>query len=324
MKPIAVIAVGGNSLSRAGESGTFEEQQSHACATCEGIAEVLACGYRVVVTHGNGPQVGEALLRSELAQPQLRPVRLDECDAETEGKLGYLLQQTMSNVLAARGQRVPVVTIVTQVIVESADLAFRTPTKPIGPFYGIEEALERRHKLGWAMVEDSGRGWRRVVASPRSIEIVELQAIRACLGAGLVVIAVGGGGIPVVRRRGRLEGVEAVIDKDRASALLAKSLHADLLLFSTSVERVAWHFGRPDQRDLPRLTCEQARQYLEEGEFPAGSMGPKVEAALDFLEGGGHRAIVCSSEKMAAALRGESGTEILSPVLAAQGSRAVA
>jgi carbamate kinase len=313
MKPIAVIAVGGNALSQPGERGTFEEQQRRARTTCEGIADVLATSYRVVVTHGNGPQVGEALLRSELAQPQLPSLHLDACDAETQGLIGYLLQQTLTNVLAERGLRFTVASIVTQVVVDPDDPAFRHPTKPIGPFYRVEEALERKQKLSWELVEDSGRGWRRVVASPKPLDIVELHAIRACLGAGVVVIAAGGGGIPVVRRRGRYEGVEAVIDKDRASALLASRLKAEVLIFSTGVDRVAWHFGRPDQCFLDQLTWQQARTYLEQGEFPPGSMGPKIEAALEFLAGGGHRVLISSPENVARALRGEAGTEILAP-----------
>ncbi len=314
MKPIAVIAIGGNSLSRPGELGTFDDQQRNARVTCEGVADVLAAGYRVVLTHGNGPQVGRALLRAELAQPELPPVRLDECDAETEGETGYLLQQTLHNALATRGRRVTVVSFLTQVVVDPDDPAFCNPTKPIGPFYRFEEGLERRQKLGWTMVEDSGRGWRRVVPSPEPLEIVELQAIRACLGASVVVIAAGGGGIPVVRRHGRLEGIEAVIDKDRSSAVLAKALRAELLLFSTSVDWVAWHYGRADQRSLEHLSWEQAQGYLEAGEFPPGSMGPKIEAALEFLRAGGHRVIITSPEKIGAALRGEAGTEILPPV----------
>jgi len=313
MKPVAVIAVGGNALSRPGERGTFEEQQRHARTTCQGIADVLALGYRVVVTHGNGPQVGDALLRSELAAPQLSALRLDVCDAETQGLIGYLLQQTLTNVLAERGLRFTVTSVVTQVVVDPDDPAFRHPTKPIGPFYRVEEAFERKQKLGWELVEDSGRGWRRVVASPKPLEIVELHAIRACLGAGAVVIAAGGGGIPVVRRRGRYEGIEAVIDKDRASALLAIRLKADVLVFSTGVDRVAVHFGRPDQRFLDRLTLPQARAFLDQGEFPPGSMGPKIEAAMDFLSAGGRRAVVTSAEKIAPAVRGEAGTEILAP-----------
>ena len=314
MRPIAVIAIGGNSLARPGERGSFEDQQRNAIATCEGVRDVISAGYRVVLTHGNGPQVGRALLRGELAEPDLPALRLDECDAETEGTIGYLLEQTLENVLAARGLDASVASLITQVVVDENDPAFRDPTKPIGPFYRFEEALERKRKQGWVMVEDSGRGWRRVVASPRPLEIVELLAIRAGLDAGVVMIAAGGGGIPVVRHEGRLMGVEAVIDKDRASSLLARSLGAELLLFSTAVDHVAWHFGRHDQRPLERLSWEQAERYLREGEFPPGSMGPKIEAALEFLEAGGLRAIVTSPEKMGAALRGEAGTEILPPV----------
>ena len=313
MKPIAVVAIGGNSLARPGERCTFKEQQRRARITCEGIADVLAAGYHVVATHGNGPQVGQALLRAELAQPELPPVSLDACDAETQGLLGYLLQQSLSNVLASRGAHHPVVCIVTQVIVDPADQAFHNPTKPIGPFYRFEEALERKQKLGWTMIEDSGRGWRRVVASPQPLEIVELPSIRACLNGGAVVIAAGGGGIPVVRHHKRLEGVEAVIDKDRASALLAARLQASLLLFSTGVDRVARHFGLPDQQFLDQLTWEQANQYLQEGEFPPGSMGPKIEAALQFLQVFGRLAIITSPENIAAALRGEAGTQVLGP-----------
>jgi len=324
VKRVAVIAVGGNALSRSGEGGTFQDQQRNATLTCEGIAGVLERGYRVVLTHGNGPQVGEALLRGELAEPELPGLPLDVCDAETQGLIGYLLQQTLRNVLSRRGHSTPVVSVVTQVVVEADDPAFRNPTKPIGPFYRFEEALERQRKLGWAMVEDSGRGWRRVVASPLPREIVELAAVRACLGAGAVVIAAGGGGIPVVRRRGRLEGVEAVIDKDRASALLALRLRADLLLFSTGVDRVAWHFGRPGQRFFDELTLEEARRFLGEGEFPPGSMGPKIEAALEFLEGGGRQVIVTSPEKIGDALDGLAGTRLVAPAGVAAHGMAVA
>jgi len=313
MKPIAVIAIGGNSLLAPGDRGTFEEQQRRARATCESVTDVLEAGYRIVLTHGNGPQVGSALLRAELAQPELPPVRLDECDAETQGDIGYILQQALANTFAARGHRNTVASVLTQVIVDPCDPAFRNPSKPIGPFYAPEEAVDRKRKLDWTMVENSGRGWRRVVASPEPLEIVELDAIRACLAAGVVVIAAGGGGIPVARREGRLEGIEAVIDKDRTSALLAKGLQAELLLFSTGVEQVCWHFGRPDQRTLKLLQWAQACEYLDAGEFPPGSMGPKIQAALEFLRAGGRRAIVTSPENMAAALRGEAGTEILAP-----------
>jgi carbamate kinase len=314
MRPIAVIAIGGNALTPPGERGSFEEQQAHARATCEGVAAVLEAGYRVVLTHGNGPQVGEALLRSDLAGSELPPQRLDSCDAETQGTIGYLLQQTLDTIVQ-RGLCTGVVTLITQVIVSPDDPAFLHPTKPIGPFYTQAEAAERQSKLGWTMIEDSGRGWRRVVASPIPIGIVELPAIRVCSDAGLVVITVGGGGIPVLRKDKRLTGIEAVIDKDRASALLAKELGAELLVFVTGVDQIARHFGKLDQEPLSCLTWEQTDRYLRAGEFPPGSMGPKVEAALDFLCAGRGRVIVTSPEKISAALRGEAGTEILPPVL---------
>jgi carbamate kinase len=311
MKPIAVIAIGGNSLTLPGERGTFRQQQAHARATCEGVAAALQRGYRVVLTHGNGPQVGDALLRSELTQDALPPLQLDVCDSETQGSIGYLLQQTLGNVLAEKGLRQTVVSLVTQVVVDERDPAFAHPSKPIGPFYSRGEAEERKAKLGWAILEDAGRGWRRVVASPRPMEIVELNAIRACLDAGVVVIAAGGGGIPVVRRNGGFEGIEAVVDKDRASALLAADLEAELLLFSTAVPHVSWHFRQADERPLAWLNWEKAWEYLQAGEFPAGSMGPKIEAALAFLESGGELALITCPEQIAAALDGEAGTGIL-------------
>ena len=314
MKPIAVVAIGGNSLKRARERGTFEEQQTHARETCRGIAAILRQGYRIVLTHGNGPQVGDALLRSELAQDVLPTQHLDVCDAETEGSIGYLLQQTLDNVLQEAGMAQKVVSIITQVIVDANDPAFQKPDKPIGPFYGKEEAEQREEQLGWKMVEDAGRGWRRVVASPHPQRIHELEAIRACLDAGFVVIAAGGGGIPVVKRAGQLEGSEAVIDKDRCSALLATDLGAELMVFSTGVTHVYLHYGKRNVKPLFHLSWEEAQAYLKQGEFAAGSMGPKVEAALRFLESGGRRAIITAPEFMAAALGRAAGTEILPPV----------
>jgi len=313
MKPIAVVAIGGNSLRRAKELGKFEEQQAHATETCRGIAAILRHGYRVVLTHGNGPQVGEALLRSELAQDVLPTHNLDVCDAETEGSIGYLLQQTLDNVLHESGVPQKVVSIITQVIVDANDPAFLRPDKPIGPFYEKAEAVQKE-RLGWRMVEDSGRGWRRVVASPHPQRIHEIEAIRACLDAGFVVIAAGGGGIPVVRQAGQLKGSEAVIDKDRCSALLAMELGAELLVFSTGVTHAYLHFGKPNEKPLFRVSWEEARAYLRQGEFAVGSMGPKVEAALRFLDFGGRRAIITAPEYMAAAVAGAAGTEILPPV----------
>lgn len=313
MKPIAVIAIGGNSLTRARERGTFELQQKHAHETCRGIAAVLRQGYRVVLTHGNGPQVGAALLRSELAQGVLPTQHLDECDAETEGAIGYLLQQTLDNTFYELGIPQKVVSLITQVVVDENDPAFLKPDKPIGPFYLREEAAQREQALGWKVVEDAGRGWRRVVASPHPQRIHELGAIRACLNAGFVVIAAGGGGIPVVRQAGQLKGSEAVIDKDRCSALLATDLGAELLLFSTGVTYAYLHFGRENEKPLLQMSFEEASTYLRQGEFAAGSMGPKVEAALKFLERGGRRAIITSPEYIAAAVRGGAGTEICAP-----------
>jgi len=314
MKPIAVVAIGGNSLTRARELGTFERQQAHARETCLGIAAILRQGYRVVLTHGNGPQVGEALLRSELAQDVLPTQHLDVCDAETEGSIGYLLQQTLDNTLQDAGIPQKVVSIITQVIVDENDPAFQKPDKPIGPFYPKEEAVERVEKLGWKMVEDSGRGWRRVVASPHPKRIYEVEAIEACLSAGFVVVAAGGGGIPVVRQAGQLKGSEAVIDKDRCSALLATDLKADLLVFSTGITHVYLHFGKQNEKPLFHVSWDEAQAYLKQGEFAAGSMRPKVEAALQFLENGGKRAIITAPEYMAAAVRGGAGTEILPPI----------
>lgn len=316
MRPIAVIAIGGNSLTLPGQADTFEQRQGNARATCEGIADVLEMGYRVALTHGNGPQVGQALLRSELTQPDLPALRLDECDAETEGEIGYLLQQTLSNVLFHRRMKTTVVSLVTQVVVNAEDPAFQNPTKPIGPFYRVEEALERSNKLKWTMIEDAGRGWRRLAPSPKPVEIVEIEAVQACLRAELVVIAAGGGGIPVVRTAGGLKGVDAVIDKDRASSLLARKLGAPLLLFSTSVARVAKHFGRPDAFCFDSLSFAEAEAALTEGEFPSGSMGPKIEAALEFLDGGGAEAIITSPENIGAAVQGRAGTRILPPRVA--------
>jgi carbamate kinase len=323
MKPIAVVAIGGNSLRRAKEPGRFEQQQAHAIETCRGIAAILIQGYRVVLTHGNGPQVGEALLRSELAQDVLPTHNLDVCDAETEGSIGYLLQQTLDNVLHETGAAQKVVSIITQVIVDANDPAFLRPDKPIGPFYEKEEATQREERLGWKMVEDSGRGWRRVVASPHPQRIHELEAIRACLDAGFVVIAAGGGGIPVVKQAGQLKGSEAVIDKDRCSALLAMELGAELLVFSTGVTHVYLHFGKENEKPLFRVGWEEARAYLRQGEFAAGSMGPKVEAALRFLDFAGRRAIITAPEFMAAAVAGAAGTEILPPVGVERGKIAV-
>jgi carbamate kinase len=308
--PTAVVAIGGNSLLKPGERGTLEEQRANLSVTCEGIAAVMAAGYRVVVTHGNGPQVGDALLRSELAAPQVPPLSLDACVAETQATIGYLLQQLLQETLQRHGLRRPVVTMVTQVLVSRRDPAWRHPTKPVGPAYSPEEAERHRAARGWTMVEDAGRGYRRVVPSPEPKSIMELAAIQGALTSDALVIACGGGGIPVVFKRDRLVGIDAVIDKDRVSSLLAWELEAELFLISTGIEQVAINFDTPQQQLISSMTVPEACRYLREGQFAAGSMGPKIEAALAYLERGGHLAIITSPERIPEALQGMAGTRI--------------
>lgn len=311
MTKTAVIAIGGNALIKGKEHQTVPDQFATAAETCAHIADIVQQGWRVVITHGNGPQVGFILLRSELASHVLHTVPLDSCGADTQGALGYMIQQLLGNRFRKAGVDVPVTTVVTQVIVERDDPAFENPTKPIGPFYDEEKARVQEREQGWAIVEDSGRGWRRVVPSPIPREIVELRAIKALLQGGFVVIGVGGGGIPVVRDgNGDLHGVEAVIDKDYASSLLASDIDADLFLISTAVDKVYLNYGQPDQVPLDHMTVDEAKRYLEEGHFPPGSMGPKIEAVIQFLEGGGKEALITSPENLARALREESGTRI--------------
>lgn len=311
MTKTAVVAIGGNSLVRDKEHQSVPDQFATTDETCVHIAEMIKQGWRVVVTHGNGPQVGFILLRSELASNILHTVPLDSCGADTQGALGYMIQQLLGKQLRRADADIPVVTVVTQVVVDGDDPAFRSPTKPIGPFYDEDRARHYEGTEGWAIVEDAGRGWRRVVPSPIPMEIVELEAIRTLLEAGFVVVGVGGGGIPVVRdEQGDLQGVEAVIDKDYASSLLATGLEADLFLISTAVEKVYLNYGKPDQRPLDHLTVEEARQYLEGGHFPPGSMGPKIRAVVQFMERGGREALITSPENLARALRGETGTRI--------------
>jgi carbamate kinase len=316
----AVVAIGGNSLVRAGERGTVEEQRHNLESTCEGIAAVLAAGYQVAVTHGNGPQVGDALLRSELAAEQVAELPLDVCVAETQASIGYLLQQTLQEPLRRRGLSRPVITVVTQVLVSRRDPAFDNPTKPIGPFYTQVQAEKRRRSLGWHMVEDARRGYRRVVPSPEPKVILELPGIQGALLTGALVIACGGGGIPVVFEQDRLVGIDAVIDKDRASSLLAWELEADLFLISTGVDQVALDYGTAQQKPLDYLSAEQAEHLLRQGQFPPGSMGPKIEAALSYLQRGGREVIITSPERIPEALQGMAGTRI-APVAEPAGRR---
>jgi len=307
----AVVAIGGNSLVKDKHHQTVPDQFAATQETCIHVADIVQQGWKVVITHGNGPQVGFILLRSELASDVLHTVPLDSCGADTQGALGYMIQQLLDNELLKRGVEVPVATVVTQVVVDANDPAFDNPTKPIGPFYDEERARLYEREQGWVVVEDAGRGWRRVVPSPAPREIVELEAIRTLLRSGFVVIGVGGGGIPVVRDgEGNLRGVEAVIDKDYASSLLACGIDADLLLISTAVEKVYLNYGEPSQRPLDHLTVAEAKEYLREGHFPPGSMGPKIEAVIQFLEGGGQEALITSPENLLRAMKGETGTRI--------------
>ena len=310
----AVIAIGGNALILDGQQGTIAEQYENARETAQHIAALVATGWGVVVTHGNGPQVGFILLRSELV-PDDAPVprlSLEMSVADSQGGIGHILGQALLNELAARGLPDRVVCVLTHVVVDEVDPAFREPTKPIGPFYTREQADERTLRNGWTMIEDAGRGYRRVVASPEPIRIVEGAQIKALVDAGFVVIGVGGGGVAVVETApGQYRGVEAVIDKDRASALLAASLDIPLLVLSTGVEQVAVHFRQPDERWLDRITASEAARYLADGEFPKGSMGPKVEAAIRFLEHGGQEVLITTPASLERAIAGETGTRIV-------------
>ena len=311
MAQTAVVAVGGNSLIRAGEKGTIAEQFANARRTAEAIVQIIRLGFHVVVTHGNGPQVGAALLRSERSADHVYTHSLDVCDATTQGEIGYLLQQSLQGALADAGLNTPVVTVLTQVVVSPGDPAMERPTKPIGPFYSAREAELRRQQLGWHVMEDAARGYRRVVPSPEPIEIVEEGVIRRLTDTGVLVIAVGGGGIPVVRAGRGLRGIEAVIDKDRASGLLASRLRSDLFIISTDTERVCLNYKKPDQKPLGRVTADELARYHAEGHFPPGNMGPKIESALRFLENGGREVVITSNQRLLDAVRGDAGTHVV-------------
>lgn len=306
-----IIALGGNALLNPNTNGAIREQIQTIERSCQAITEIIQEGYRVVLTHGNGPQVGQLLIQQEEAKKLVPPLPLDVCGAMTQGQLGYLLQQKLSEALQRAGLPRAVITVITQVRVERDDPAFSHPTKPIGPFYSDKErsALEQK---GYVLqrIAKGAKPWRRVVASPEPKEILEIGSIKALLATGSIVIACGGGGVPVVRENGRWQGIEAVIDKDLASALLAQGLGAELLLILTDVEQVALHFGTPQQVFLEKLSLGEAKKYLLEGHFPPGSMGPKIEAAVRFVEKGGERAYITSLRNAREVLVGRAGTEI--------------
>ena len=302
-----VVALGGNAL---GDSS--EQQKEIVKQTAAVLADVVEEGNTLIVTHGNGPQVGRILLASETAKNVTPAMPFDVCGAMSQGMIGYHIQQGLSKVLRSRGNSTPVATVVTQVVVDAHDPKFQTPSKPIGPFYTEEEAAAIAAQKGYVMKEDAGRGWRRVVASPMPVEIVELDAVRCLVDNGFIVVTVGGGGIPVVRNaQGNLEGVAAVIDKDLASERLAEDLDVDALVILTAVEKVSINFKKPDQKDLDTLSVAEAKRYIAEGHFAPGSMLPKIEAAVKFVESKpGRRAIITSLDKAALALEGKAGTTI--------------
>ena len=309
-----VIALGGNAIIPAGQEGTYEQQAAITRATMEQVASLAKDGHQVVMTHGNGPVVGNIVLRNDagMAAHGIPPMPMFVCGADSQGGLGFMLQQSLQNALTVLGLDVPVVSVVTQVLVDREDPAFTKPTKPIGPFYDEEQARLLREENGWTVVKDAGRGWRRVVPSPEPREVVEWEAIRALVRAGVLTIATGGGGVPVVRdAEGLLEGVDAVIDKDRASALLGGLIGANVLIIVTQVDKVCANFGQPDEKALDRMTARQAREMLEAGQFPAGSMGPKIESALTFLSGGGKSVVITSPDNILAAVAGTRGTTII-------------
>jgi carbamate kinase len=314
-KKFAVVAIGGNSLIHDAKHQTVEDQYQAAKQTTFHIADMIEAGWEVAIGHGNGPQVGFILRRSEIAAKVegMHEVPLDVCGADSQGAIGYALQQTLQNELFQRKINKNVATVITQVLVDREDPAFKNPSKPIGGFMDEAEAKRREADMHWSVVEDAGRGWRRVVASPLPREVVELDTVKVLLNAGVVVITVGGGGIPVIDPGdGNYRGIAAVIDKDYASSLLAQSVKADLFLISTAVEQVALNFGKPDQKWLDRITLAEAKQYLAEGKhFAKGSMAPKIQAIIWYLENGGRHAIITNPENIGRALKGETGTHIV-------------
>ncbi|MBI5640340.1 MAG: carbamate kinase [Nitrospirae bacterium] len=308
--PLCVVSLGGNALIRRGERGTIEEQFSHTRACTSQISGMIRKGWRIVITHGNGPIVGNIVLRNEAAKNTIPPMPLYICDADSEGGIGYMIQQTLYNQLRGIAS---IVTIITQVVVDVEDGAFSNPTKPIGPFYSAEEAVTLGRTKGWKLIEDSGRGYRRVVPSPRPGRIVEADVIKSLSQQGVIVIAAGGGGIPVRELPGgSLQGVDAVIDKDFSTGLLAREIKAVRLINLTDVDRVYLDYGKPGQRGLNDVRLDEIRGYFQQDHFPAGSMGPKIVAAIEFLEGEGEEVIITSPELVEDAMKGKAGTRITS------------
>jgi carbamate kinase len=311
-KKTAVVAVGGNSLIKPGEKGTFEEQYNAVMDTVENVIKLIHEGFRVVITHGNGPQVGNILIQSEAAKNMVPTIPMDIAGAFTQGGLGYMISQVIKNHLMEHKYNTDVATIVTQVLVDKNDPAFKNPTKPVGPFYKTREELnDKIEKEGWVVIEDAGRGFRRVVASPEPLDILEKKVIMDLIENDVIVIAVGGGGIPVIKDNGKFKGVAAVIDKDFASSLLATEIKADYFIISTGVEKVAINFNKPDMKLIDKMNIKDCKQYISEGHFAKGSMLPKIEASMKFLENGGKNVIITSPEKIFDAVNGKTGTHIV-------------
>ena len=306
-----LIALGGNALLKKAEKGTANEQLSHINETCKHLIEIINKGYILAVTHGNGPQVGTILLKNELTSKFYPPMSLDICGAESQGMIGYMIQRSMDNIVKQEGKHFPVATIFTQVLVDKNDPAFKKPTKPIGPYYTKKESKELINNRNWKMVEQGKKGFRRVVPSPKPISIIEAEAIKPLVDQEVMVIACGGGGVPVIQHKdGKLEGVEAVIDKDLTAALFAKLISAEILLILTDEEFVSLNFGKPNEEKLRNLKIIDAKKHLKNGQFPIGSMGPKIQSAINFIESGGKKAIITSLEKASIAIEGNSGTVI--------------
>lgn len=308
-----LVALGGNAILKHIEKGTVEEQFENVKTTCKHLVRLIKYGYRLAITHGNGPQVGDILLKNEQAESILPPMPLDVCGAQSQGMIGYMLQQSMRNEMKKVGINIPVVSLITQTIVDIDDIAFQEPTKPIGSFYSVSEAEKLRKEKRWIIIEDSGRGYRRVVPSPQPKEIVEKITIRTLFESGAIVIAAGGGGVPaIVRGDGSLKGAVAVIDKDLAAQIFASDIGAEVLLMLTDVKKVSLNYGKPNQINLDKMTILEAKGYLEVGHFAPGSMAPKVEAAIKFVEAGGVKAVISSLEMCRKALEGKAGTTIYS------------
>jgi carbamate kinase len=314
-KKIALIAFGGNALLPEKQKGLQEEQMRNAQKAAEMMVQIIKKGYELIVVHGNGPQVGNLLIQMEEASNKVPPFTLDVCDAMTEGSMGFMLEKAIINELRRNSIDKDVATVITQVVVDKDDPAFQKPTKPVGPFYPKFRAQQLMRQKKWTMVEDAGRGYRKVVPSPKPIDIVPKWIIRDLVISERVVIAAGGGGIPVIiNGRGLYEGVEAVIDKDYASSLLAREVGAELFIILTGIPRVYYNFGQPDQKPLSVITIDEAKKYLAEGQFPAGSMGPKIRAAIEYIEAGGKEVLITSASHLKAALINRSGTRIVARV----------